>query len=163
MSAHSTPSGSQGEVQIIPMEEQRHPSWQRPRPSNAPIYGDENGEAAVEVRKANNGQVRGNQVDHRSFASSSFMYERAGTNNFFLNVKKWLHRMRLERHTGAKIHALSKNSQFQNLYFHKIHIIKISILQNSHYRNLIFPQNSHFQNLIFDKIHVFKHQIPGNF
>ena len=84
MSAHSTPSGSQGEVQIIPMEEQRHPSWQRPRPSNAPIYGDENGEAAVEVRKANNGQVRGNQVDHRSFASSSFMYERAGTNNFFL-------------------------------------------------------------------------------
>ena len=48
------------------------------------------------------------------------------------------------KHTGAKILNLSKNSHFENLTFHKIHISKILFftkftLQKSH-----FSQNSHF-------------------
>ena len=59
-------------------------------------------------------------------------------------------------HTGAKILNLSKNSHFENLTFHKIHIFKISCFTKFTFSKSHFSQNSHFQILIFHKIHIFK-------
>ena len=61
-------------------------------------------------------------------------------------------------HTGAKILNLSKNSLFENLTFHKIHILKILLFtkftiskshfsQNSQFQNVFFSPKSHFQSL----------------
>ena len=66
-----------------------------------------------------------------------------------------------------KILNSSKNIQFQNLIFHKIHNSKISFFtkftipksyfsQNSQFSKSHFSQNSHFQCLIFHKILFYK-------
>ena len=60
------------------------------------------------------------------------------------------------QHTGAKTRNLSKNSHFQRLIYHKIHILKISFLTKFTISKSHFSQNSHFQSLILDKIHIFK-------
>ena len=66
-----------------------------------------------------------------------------------------------------KIHIIkipiSKNSHYQNLIFHKIHIFKMSFFTKFTFSKCHFSQNSQFQNLNFHKIHIFKHRIRGNF
>ena len=47
-------------------------------------------------------------------------------------------------HTGAKIHILSKNSQFGNHNFHKIHLSEISFFTKFTFLKSNFSQNSQF-------------------
>ena len=55
-------------------------------------------------------------------------------------------------HTGAKILNLSKNSHFQNLIFHKIHIFNISFFTKFTFSKSHFSQNSHYSNIKFQGI-----------
>ena len=67
MSVHSTSPVSQGDVQIIPMEDHRYKSWR----------GKDENDGEGERRQRVNGQVRGNQVDMDHHVRG-FMYEQAG-------------------------------------------------------------------------------------
>ena len=72
-----------------------------------------------------------------------------------------------QRHTGAKIHILSKKSQIENHIIQEIHSFKIAFFtkitfsksqfsQKSQFQNHMFSQKSPFQNLIFHKNRLFK-------
>ena len=56
-----------------------------------------------------------------------------------------------------------QNSQFENLIFHKIHVLKIGTLTKFTISKPRFSQNSHFQSLIFHKIHNFEVLLVTNF